>query len=68
MQNYIFKISFIFYLQKLYFLYYKLISFYENQNAGKQARNMPGMTTTRLPYTDYYLTIRRARISVKQRE
>ena len=24
---------------------------------------MPGMTITRLPYTDYYLMIRRARIS-----
>ena len=25
----------------------------------KQAINMPGMTTTRLLYTDYYFTIRR---------
>ena len=24
---------------------------------------MPGMTTTRLPYTDYYLTIRKAKNS-----
>ena len=29
---------------------------------------MPGMITTRLPHTDYYLTIRRARNSEWQRE
>ena len=29
---------------------------------------MPEMTTTRLPYTHYYLTIRRARNSEWQRE
>ena len=29
---------------------------------------MPGLITTRLPYTDYYLTIRRARTSEWQRE
>ena len=28
----------------------------ENEEAAKQA--MPGMTTTRPPYTNYYLTIR----------
>ena len=29
---------------------------------------MPGMTTTKLPYIDYYMTIRRARDSEWQRE
>ena len=29
---------------------------------------MPGMTTTRLPFTDYYLTFRRARNFEWQRE
>ena len=32
----------------------------EADKAVKQAINMPGMTTTRLPHTDYYPTIRRA--------
>ena len=35
----------------------------EADKAAKQAIDMPGITTTRLPYTDYYLTIRRARNS-----
>ena len=29
--------------------------------AAKQAIDMPEMTTTRLPYTDYYLTFRKVR-------
>ena len=37
-------------------------------NATKQAIDIPGMTTTRLPNTNYYLTIRRARNSKWQRE
>ena len=36
--------------------------------AAKEATEMPGLVTTRLPYTDYYLTIRRARNSEWQRE
>ena len=28
---------------------------------------MPGMTTTRLPYTDYYLTIKRDRNSLSDK-
>ena len=40
----------------------------EADKAAKQAIDMPGMTTTRLPYTDYYLTIRRARNSEWQKE
>ena len=36
--------------------------------AAKQAIDIPGMTTTSLPYTDYYQTIRRARNSEWQRE
>ena len=36
--------------------------------AEKEAIDMPGMITTRLPCTDYYLTIRRARNSKWQRE
>ena len=39
----------------------------EANKAAKQAIDIPGMTTTRLPYTDYYLTIRRARKSEWQR-
>ena len=35
----------------------------ETDKAAKRAIYMPGMTITRLPYTDYYLTIRRARTS-----
>ena len=38
------------------------------KKAEKQVIDMPGMTTTRLPYIDYYLTIRRARNSKWQRE
>ena len=34
-----------------------------NEEAAKQAIDMPEMTTTRLPYTYYYLTIRRSRNS-----
>ena len=29
-----------------------------NKEAEKQAIDMPGMTKTRLPYTDYFLTIK----------
>ena len=35
----------------------------EADKAAKQAIDMPGMTTTRLPHTDYYLTISMARNS-----
>ena len=35
--------------------------------AIKMAKDMPGMTTTRLPYVDYYLTIRKARNSEWQK-
>ena len=31
--------------------------------AANEALDMPGVPTTRLPYTDYYLAIRRARNS-----
>ena len=34
-----------------------------NEEADKTALDMPGMTTTRPTYTNYYLTIRRARNS-----
>ena len=40
----------------------------EADKAAKEAIYMPGMITTRLPYTDYYQTIRRARNSEWQRE
>ena len=40
----------------------------EADKAAKQAIDLQGMTTTRLPYTDYYLTIRRAINSKQQRE
>ena len=40
----------------------------EADGAAKQVIHMPKMTTTRLPYTDYYLTILRARNSKWQRE
>ena len=33
----------------------------EADKAAKQAIDMPGMITTWLPYTDYYLTIRRTK-------
>ena len=33
----------------------------EANQAAKRAMDMSRMSTTRLPYTDYYLTIRRAR-------
>ena len=35
----------------------------EPDKAAKQAIDMPGLTKTKLPQTDYYLTIRRARNS-----
>ena len=35
----------------------------EADKAVKQTTDMPGMTAKRLPYTDYYLIIRRARNS-----
>ena len=40
----------------------------EADKAAKEATDMPGLITTRLPYTDYYQTIRRARNSEWQRE
>ena len=40
----------------------------ETEKAAKQATDMPGITTTRLFHTDYYLTIRRARNSKWQME
>ena len=40
----------------------------EADRAAKQAIDIPGMTTTRLSYTDHYLTIRRARNSEWQRK
>ena len=42
-----------------------------NKEAGKAAKeeiDMPGMITTKLPHTYYYLTIRRGRNSKCQRE
>ena len=36
--------------------------------AEKQAIDMPGLTMTRLPHSDYHLTIRRAINSEWQRE
>ena len=39
-----------------------------NKKAAKQAIDIPGIITTRLPHTDYYLTIRRARNFEWQRE
>ena len=35
----------------------------EADKSAKQVIDIPGMTITRLPYTDYYPTIRRARNS-----
>ena len=35
----------------------------EAEKAAKQAIHMSAMTTTRLPHTDYYLTIRKTRNS-----
>ena len=40
----------------------------EADKAAKQAIDMPGINTTRLPHTDYYLTIRRAINSEWQKE
>ena len=40
----------------------------EADKAAKQAIDMPGVTTTRLPYIDYYVTIWRAKNSKWQRE
>ena len=40
----------------------------EKDKAAKEAIDIPGLITTRLSYTDYYLTIRRARNSEWQRE
>ena len=40
----------------------------EANKAANQAIDIPGITRTRLPYTDYYLTIRKARNSEWQRE
>ena len=40
----------------------------EADKTAKQSIDMPGKTTTRLPYTDYNLTIRRARNSELQRK
>ena len=38
-----------------------------NEEADKTAIDIPGVTTTKLPYTVYYLTIKRARNSKRQR-
>ena len=40
----------------------------EANKATKQAIDMPRMATTKLPYTNYYLTIRRASNSERQKE
>ena len=40
----------------------------ETGKAAKQVIDMPGIATIRLPYTDYYLTIRKTRNSKWQRE
>ena len=40
----------------------------EAVKAAKQAIDMQGMTATILPYTDYYLNIRRVRNSEWKRE
>ena len=40
----------------------------EADKTVKELIDMPGITTTRLPYTDYYLAIRMARNSKWQRE
>ena len=40
----------------------------KGNKVAKQAIDIPGMTTTRLSYTDYYLIIKRARNSEWQRE
>ena len=40
----------------------------EMDKAAKQAIGMLGMTITRLPYTNYYLTTRRARNSIWQKK
>ena len=34
-----------------------------NEEADKEAKQALDMTTTRLPYTDYYMTIKRTRNS-----
>ena len=45
------------------------VYYYEQADkAAKQAIEIPGITTMRLPYSDYYQTIRRARNSEWQRE
>ena len=41
---------------------------HEADKVAKQTIDMPGMTSSRLCYTDYYLTIRRVRNSEWQRE
>ena len=40
----------------------------ETDKAAKEVIDVPGVSKTRLPNTDYYLTIRRARNSELQRE
>ena len=40
----------------------------EAEKATKQEIDIPGITTTKLHYSDYYLNIRRARSSKWQRE
>ena len=40
----------------------------ETAKAAKQALDISRMTTTRLPYTEYYLTIRRAKNFEWQKE
>ena len=38
-----------------------------NEATAKEAIKMPGMTITRLSYTDYFLVIRRAKLSECQK-
>ena len=40
----------------------------EADKSAKEATDMPGVISNRLPYTDYYQTIRRARNSKWQKE
>ena len=40
----------------------------KGNNAAKQAIDIPGIATTKLPFTDFYLTTRRTKNSEWQRE
>ena len=55
--------QFIEYNNESHQIYYILKRNEEADKAAKQAIDMPGITTTRLPFTDYYLIIRRTRTS-----